>query len=191
MKQIWFIHGAASSPLSFNWLKSNLFAHTPVDVAYSDQTPVLETINLLRADIAKCFEPPVIVAHSLGGVIAASIAQTTPVDKIVTLSSPFGGSFAASLLRWVMPTQIMRDISHNSPITTGLLDNPPTVPILSFVTHSHSFMTGEPSDGVVTVRSQKALKGPTYVTVPYNHFEVLMAAPVAVQINEFVFGGAE
>lgn len=188
--QIWFIHGAASTPLSFNWLKTKLRRHTPVDIAYENQTPLVETISYLRNEIAKCAAPPIVIGHSLGGVIAASVAQVAPVAKIVTLGTPFGGSFAASIMRWFMPTQLMRDISQQSPILASLQNDPPKVPILSFVTDSGLNVMGERTDGVVTVRSQMALKGPTYITVPNNHFEVLLDPSVAGQINDFI-GGAK
>lgn len=189
--QIWFIHGAASSPLSFNWLKGNLRAHEPVDVVYDNVTPLIETIDYLRLEVAKCTQPPLIVGHSLGGIIAASIAQTTPVNKIVTLGTPFGGSFAASVLSWFLPTQLMRDISQQSPVLTSLRRAPPKVPILSFVTDSNLLVMGERTDGVVTVRSQTALDGPNYVTVPISHFEVLMSPAVASEIDGFFFGASD
>ena len=189
--QIWFIHGAASSPLSFNWLKANLRPHEAVDVVYDNYTPLIETIDFLRMEVAKCIQPPMIVGHSLGGVIAASVAQTTPVDKIATLGTPFGGSFAASVMRWFMPSQLMRDIAQQSPILTGLQRNPPTVPMLSFVTDSNLLVLGARTDGVVTVRSQTALNGPNYITVPINHFEVLLSPAVSHQIDDFFFGGGD
>jgi pimeloyl-ACP methyl ester carboxylesterase len=188
--EIWFIHGAASSPRSFNWLKANLRPHTVVDVSYDSATPLIETINYLRDEVGYCTNPPVIIAHSLGGVIAAAVAQTVPVAKIATMGSPFGGSFAASVMRWFLPTQLMKDIAQQSPVLNALQKNPPEVPILSFVTDSGLTIMGERTDGVVTVRSQTALYGPTYITVPINHFEVLMSPEVSSVMNDFIFDPA-
>lgn len=186
MQQIWFIHGAASTPLSFNWLKGQLRPHEAVDIAYENHTPLVETISYIRSEVAKCAVPPIIIGHSLGGVIAASVAQVAPVDKIVTMGTPFGGSFAASVMRWFMPTQLMRDISQQSPILTALHNDPPTVPIMSFVTDSGLSVMGERTDGVVTVKSQMALKGPNYIVVPNNHFEVLLDPMVSNRIDDFI-----
>lgn len=188
--QIWFIHGAASSPLSFNWLKTQLRPHEAVDISYDNITPLVDTISYIRTEVAKCDVPPIIIGHSLGGVIAASVAQVSPVAKIATLGTPFGGSFAASVMRWFMPTQLMRDISQQSPILASLKNDPPRVPILSFVTDSGLSVLGERTDGVVTVRSQMALDGPTYITVPINHFEVLLEPDVAKQIDDFIGAAA-
>jgi pimeloyl-ACP methyl ester carboxylesterase len=184
--QIWFIHGAASTSLSFNWLKGQLRPHEAVDISYESITPLVETISYLRAEVAKCTVPPIIIGHSLGGVIAASVAQVSPVAKIATMGTPFGGSFAASVMRWFMPTQLMRDISQQSPILAALQNDPPQIPILSFVTDSGLSVMGERTDGVVTVRSQMALPGPRYITVPQNHFEVLLDPSVAEQIDQFL-----
>lgn len=187
MKTIWYIHGAASTPLSFNWMKINLPPHVAVDIVYESETPLEETVNRLRIQASKCSNPPVIIGHSLGGVIAAAIAQTVPVEKVVSLASPFGGSFAASLMRWFLPSQLFRDISQQSVILSALRHKKISAPMLSFVTDSNLTIMGEKTDGVVTVSSQKALDGPTYVTVPYNHFEVLLAPDVIKRINNFIF----
>jgi pimeloyl-ACP methyl ester carboxylesterase len=190
VKQIWFIHGAYSSPLSFNWLKANLRAHEPVDISYNSSTPLIETIDYLRSEVTKCVEPPLVIGHSLGGIIAAAISQTNSVDKIVTMATPFGGSFAASVLSWFLPTQLMKDISQQNPILNDIRRSPPKVPMLSFVTDANLTVMGERTDGVVTVRSQTALNGPKYITVPISHFEVLMSPPVVGEINNFFFGEA-
>ena len=102
------------------------------------------------------------------------------------MGSPFGGSFAASVMRWFIPSQLMKDIAQQSPVMVDIQHNTPNVPILSFVTDSNLTVMGERTDGVVTVKSQKALKGPTYVTVPVNHFEVLLSPYVAAKIKTFL-----
>jgi len=187
LKTIWYIHGAASTPLSFNWMKPKLNEHIAVDIEYENETPLEDTINKLRVRAANCANPPIIIGHSLGGIIAASIAQMVPVEKVVSLASPFGGSFAASLMRWFLPSQLFRDISQQSAVLYSLRRTKLIVPMLSFVTDSNLTIMGEKTDGVVTVSSQKALDGPTYITVPYNHFEVLLASDVAHKINSFIF----
>jgi len=184
---IWYIHGAASTPASFNWLKERLPLHDAVDVEYDNYSPLSDTIAYLREAALKETQPINIVGHSLGGVIAASVAQVAPIRKIVTMGTPFGGSFAASLMRWFMPTQLFRDICQQSPVISSLRANPPSTPIKSFVTDSGLVVLGEATDGVVTVSSQKALKGPEYHSVSTNHFEVLLNPRVATEISKFLF----
>ena len=90
-------------------------------------------------------------------------------------------------MRWFMPTQLFRDVCQQSPILLHLKKHPPKVPMLSFVTDSGFVVLGEETDGVVTVSSQTELKGPRYVKIFLNHFEVLLCQDVANQINEFLF----
>jgi pimeloyl-ACP methyl ester carboxylesterase len=184
---IWYIHGAASTPASFLWIKSQLYSHDAVDVSYTNKEPLADTISYLRQRASEEKRPINIIGHSLGGVIAAAIAQEIWVRRIVTMGTPFGGSMAASVMRWFMPTQLFRDISQQSPVMTNLKLKPPKTPILSFVTDSSLVVLGERTDGVVTVSSQKALKGPTYITIPCNHFEVLLSHEVVSITNDFIF----
>lgn len=187
---VWYIHGAGSTSLSFNWMKARLPTHEAVDINYTTIKPLAETISYLREQAAAASRPVNIIGHSLGGVIAAAVAQEAPVSKIVTMGSPFGGSFAASVIRWFAPTQLMRDVSQQSPVLAALRRNPPTTPILSFVTDSNFTILGERTDGVVTVDSQTTLKGPKYVTMPVNHFEVLLHPEVVDGIKGWMFGEA-
>jgi pimeloyl-ACP methyl ester carboxylesterase len=186
---IWYIHGAASSPLSFNWIKERLPRHDAVDISYGNKEPLADTIAYLRKKAKAEPRRINIIGHSLGGVIAAAIAQDEDcgVNKIVTMSTPFGGSWAASVMRWFMPTQLFRDISQQSPVMSSLRDEPPEVPILSFVTDSSLVVLGERTDGVVTVSSQKAMVGPKYVLIPTNHFEVLLNPEVISKTTDFIF----
>ena len=188
MTTIYYIHGAASTPLCFNWMKQELKRHDFVNISYDSHTPLSKTIRDVCDKVAQHKTPPVILGHSLGGVIATAVAQSVPVKKIITLSTPFGGSFAASLMRWFMPTQLFKDISQQSPILVALKNNTPTIPILSFVTDSNLTILGERTDGVVTVRSQTELIGPQYIHVDLNHFEVLLSADVVEKINQFIWG---
>ncbi len=128
-----------------------------------------------------------LIGHSLGGIVSAAIAQEVPVAKIVTLGTPFGGSFVASVMSWFTPSQLMKDVAYQSPIIVSLKTNPPKIPMLSFVTDAGPTVLGDRTDGVVTVKSQMALKGPEYRIVNYTHFEVLMTPDIAHAINEFVF----
>jgi pimeloyl-ACP methyl ester carboxylesterase len=188
IQEIWFIHGAASTCLSFNWLKEHLDYNKAcsLDINYSTDIPLSKTINDLADKAKGCVKPPIIIGHSLGGVIAVAVAQKASVKKIVSISSPFGGSFAASVVKWFMPTQLFKDICQQSPVLAELKKNTPNIPILSIVTDSNLSIMGEDTDGVVTVRSQVALIGPKYVKINLNHFEVLLSEQVSNLIQTFI-----
>jgi hypothetical protein len=61
-------------------------------------------------------------------------------------------------------------------------------PTLSLVTvKGDNPMINEDNDGVVSVKSQTAWSAPEYISVPYNHFEVLLADETITIIKEFLF----
>jgi|SRR5271170_1630523 len=186
-KNIIFIHGAGSSSTSFNYIKHGIGdENCYLDYTYNNDIPLLNIIEEFRQEIDKLDSPPIIIGHSLGGVIAASLAKITKVTKVITLATPFGGSFVASVFSWVIPSQLMIDLSQNSPILRKLRNDPPTIPILSFVTDSNNIIFGKSTDGVVTVESQLWLDGPEYRTVNLNHFEVLLSMDITKQIKEAI-----
>ena len=184
---VWFIHGAWATPLSFNWFKSQLREHEAVDVTYDSQTAVAKTVALLR-ERARAEQRPIhIVGHSLGGVIAASVAQAAPVRRVVTLASPFGGNSYASILRWFFASQLVADMCPHGEVLSSLNRDPPKTPTLSFVANPGTIMFGERCDGVVSVSSQKTMVGPTYVELPLNHFEVLLSEEITKRADTFLF----
>ena len=130
-----------------------------------------------------------IVGHSLGGILAVSLAQRSKLVKhVVTLSSPFGGSSLAAIMRFFAPNTIMNDVHPQSKLLVDARSNPLTIPVLSVVTTGgRSPMIPEPNDGVVSILSQKALYGPEYVERSVNHFEVLLDVDTARIISDFIW----
>lgn len=185
---VWYIHGANSSPASFKYVRPKLANHEHLDVVYHYNTPVRRIIDKLVEEAQKETRPINIISHSLGGVIAVSISQRVPIRKIVTMGTPFGGSRVASYLRWITPNQLFNDIHPGSGPMTDLRRKPLTCPVMSLVSTegSNPFLI-EDNDGVVTVASQLALEGPTYIQIPTNHFEMLLHDETTSLINGFLF----
>jgi pimeloyl-ACP methyl ester carboxylesterase len=188
-KLIWYIHGANSSPLSFSWIKQQLPAHTMRNISYSADNPVANTIKCLQEKADSEQQPIHIISHSLGGIIAVSLARLcSNVNSVVTMSTPFGGSKMADRLRWWYPCQMFEDIYTGSRTIQNLQLSFRDVPVLSFVTTGGGVqMMQEPNDGVVTVESQLRLSGARYIHLPLNHFEVLLSPVVIGQIKDFFF----
>ena len=172
---IYFVHGANSTKRSFEYLKSQLPGHEFIDLEYAPHerpTAVVERV------VETVSEPAFVVGHSLGGVIAVAAAQRTEmIEKVVTLASPLGGSEPATWMRWFWPDRLYAEIHPYSPIMVDVRKHPVITPTLSIVTTD---------DGVVSVPSQRALRGPIYVQIELNHFEVLLATEVPELINEFL-----
>jgi hypothetical protein len=177
---IWYIHGANSTPLSFSYIAAQLPKHDARYVAYTHDIPLPQSIERIVDEIASTTEPFAIVAHSLGGIIAHYVTEKSNPTSIVTLSSPFGGSKGADLLRWMYPSNnLFDDIRPGSSVMKHLKNIHPSCPVHSVVTYGGKMpmIPGE-NDGVVSVDSQTCLSHPTYHRLPINHFEVLLSDEV-------------
>jgi triacylglycerol esterase/lipase EstA (alpha/beta hydrolase family) len=190
MTTIVFLHGANSSDKSFNYIRARLPKHTSVPLEYDTKTPLVENIEQIKTAILAVSNDDIsIVSHSLGGVIAVSVAKEIPaIKKIVTMSTPFGGSQSADILKWMFHnSQLLKDISTTNPVISNLSKRE-DLEVLSFVSTlgASDFIKGE-NDGVVTLESMKSLSGPTYKEVSTNHFEILLDDSVVGDIKKFLF----
>ncbi len=191
-RHVWYVHGANSTPRSFAWLRDQFATpHAVTDITYQTSRPLNEALDWLKGEAAKAQAPFSIIAHSIGGVLAIGLANAFPdrVEKVVTLASPFLGCKAATMLRWLAPCSLFDDIHPYSPFITEQRLRPTSVPTLSIVTTAGGTpVLGEPNDGVVTVASQRGLRGPTYRNLAVNHFEVLLDSEAATLTRDFIFG---
>ncbi|MDR3503013.1 MAG: hypothetical protein P4L79_10580 [Legionella sp.] len=183
-----YIHGANESPSSFNFIRKQLGEHEYIDFEYSYLSPLQKIIDRFVEEIKNVEETKQVISHSLGGIIALAARDKINFEKVVTLSTPFGGSKSALLMSWFMPPSVMDDVATNSKIILGLKNNPIDIPVLSYVTtggNMYGFFAEE-NDDVVTVASQMALEGPEYVKIKMNHFGVLQSKRVVSGIKKFL-----
>jgi pimeloyl-ACP methyl ester carboxylesterase len=186
------IHGLNSSSRSFAWLGPRLPGDV-VAVDYRSHQPLAKSVAQVRRQLPA--GPLVLVGHSLGGVIALTLARELGPDRVhavATVSSPVAGSRAASALSW-MPgaPAVLSDISPSAPAIRALRAGAPC-PVLSVVSTSGGLpTTPEPNDSVVTVASQAACPGARLVRVRANHFEVLMADETAAALARFTSAARE
>ena len=183
-----FIHGLNQTHLSFSHWK-NTFQENALTVDYESRQPLADSIAQVSKALPKKDEL-ILVGHSLGGVISTLIAlnDSHNVQKVVTISSPLGGSKAAVYARWIVGgIRVFSDITPTSPSIIRLSKEAPKAPVLSIVSVAGSFLnSNEPNDGIVTVASQKALPYAKKVEVKANHFEVLMHDKTVDTIRKFV-----
>lgn len=182
---VWYLHGAHSTARSFAWIKRELPSHEYTDIEYSTDVRMSKVLDELVERAQDGPDSIDIVGHSLGGVLAVSLAQRLPkIRRVVTLSAPFGGSALASMLRFIAPGTIMEDIHPHSRLVMGLRSKPILAPTMSIVTTAgRSPLLPEANDGVVSISSQKSLPGPVYIERPVNHFEVLLDLETARLID--------
>jgi triacylglycerol esterase/lipase EstA (alpha/beta hydrolase family) len=202
---VWFIHGANATPLSFAYLqmslrKENVLENVEfVNVTYDCQEPISSTIEIIAKSLPED-KPIFLVGHSLGGVLAVAVAQRVKhfelgknIKGVITLSAPVGGSEGADYLQWLFPHYyLFKNISTKNRIISDIKSVGAVVPTLSFITTSgNNPVYPEANDGVVTVTSQRALRGSKKLEVPYNHFEVLLSDNVATHIKNVIFNTSQ
>jgi pimeloyl-ACP methyl ester carboxylesterase len=184
MPRILYIHGANSSPLSFNFIKAKLPEHLGYDVAYDANDHLEDLIELAENHLV---DPSHIVAHSLGGIIAVALSHRYPdrVLSVSTLSTPFGGSEAATRASVLFPfNTFLKNIHVLNPTLREIIQTGPKVPTMNVITSSGgTAFEPRPNDGVVTIESQEAFKGHFQYKIDLNHFEVLQS-PVVVKLIE-------
>jgi len=199
-KQVWFIHGANATPTSFEYLRDKLKSDPDfkdfslIDIKYNCQENLSGIIKALTLSIRKGSQV-YLVGHSLGGIIATAISQRIKVYElplnikgVFTISSPFGGSESAEYLQWLYPTyHLFRSIATTSRVITDLISLGAVVPTTSLVTSSgNNPLFSTANDGVVTIRSQRSLKGANYIEINSNHFEVLMNQDTVEHLKVFL-----
>lgn len=189
--QIVYIHGANSTPATFNYIKRCLPQHTPIDVSYRHDISLNDIIKIVYESLPD--GPVHIIGHSLGGLIAVAVSQLNQIHKkkdirkIFTISSPFGGCKGADYLKWMYPAhRLFSDVSTVSPVVQTVNRIGTVVPTKCIVTNHGSvpLISGE-NDGVVSVKSQMALKGAQYAKQSHNHFEVLLSDDTVAMIKEY------
>jgi pimeloyl-ACP methyl ester carboxylesterase len=190
MKKIVYIHGLNSSCKIFNYIISCLPEHEKVLVNYQSSLPLEDSYAAILKRIPKTQEV-FIVGHSLGGILASLISarnKNLSVSGIVTISTPFGGSDHAKLLKWVYPSfKIFSDITPKSPAIKEIQGSQ-IANTLSLISTGGSLnvMAGK-NDGVVTVQSQRMSPAAKKIEVDSNHFEILQDEKTVREIKKFIF----
>lgn len=188
MSTIAYLHGLNSSHFSFAYLSKELGAKQLAKINYTSHQPLLESVQEVAAQLPKN-EPLILVGHSLGGVIAMLIAHagTHDIEKVVTISSPLGGSKAAVYARWLVTgVRVLGDITPNSIYMKLIESSSAPCPVLSIISTGGGISSHEPNDSIVTVASQRALSYARKVEVRANHFEILLVDKTVEAVRKFI-----
>ena len=184
-----YLHGLNCSSKIFSFLHEKLPDHTPFFIDYQSHQSIEDSYSAVVNLLPK--KPFHLIGHSLGGVIGYLIATRTrlPLKKLVSISSPFGGSSPAGILRWLYPDfKVLRDIASGSKIMREVADAKNTTPFLSLISTAGAlpFMAGK-NDGVVTYESMTAVQPTLRVELDANHFEAVQDMNGVAAIKEFLF----
>lgn len=172
-----YIHGNRATAGSFNFIRSRIGTHPETMIEYDSSAGFYRNHDNML-DQLDGMEDIFFIAHSLGGVHALHLAHHlgNRVAGGVTISTPYGGSAAASVVACFMPfSQLMKDICPNGrPIVeAGRMETPRFWTNIVTIAGASPFIL-EPNDGVITLESMRHRKDIRLVNVESNHFEVVL-----------------
>jgi pimeloyl-ACP methyl ester carboxylesterase len=192
--KIVYVHGASSTPLSFNYIAQNLPEHERLDFSYDTLRDIEKTVYKLYDFLPE--EEHCLVAHSMGGLVSVAVTylnalkgNSKKLSKMIIISSPIAGSKIANYLRWMYPKYGLFDnVSTNNPVVLTILERGAIIPTLNIITKGgESPVMNEENDGVITVASQLALRKCSKIMCNLNHFEVLLADETVKAVKEYLW----
>lgn len=186
---IYYIHGFNSSHRSFAYLESLIDSEPVKKIDYDSRKSLEDIVAQVLTQLPKG-KPITLVGHSLGGVVSLLLAgrKSVQVERVITISSPLGGSKAAVFAQWVVSGfPLLSDITPSSSAMRELAALKDAPPVLSLISIGGSLPTSnEPNDSVVSVASQKAFAPAKKIEINANHFEILMHEKTISTIQSFI-----
>jgi pimeloyl-ACP methyl ester carboxylesterase len=174
--QVLFVHGATGTPRNWKYLVDGIdrSQFQPWFFYYPSGLPLDRTGAILAQSITRIAAGPrlhlerlVIVAHSMGGLVARSALnrlsvphKPTYLKMFISFSTPYGGHDAAGAAVEHAPDVIPSwyDLAPGSPYLRALSESPlpPDLPFFLFFGYSNPGRVhiGPSNDGTVTIRSE-------------------------------------
>ena len=106
-----YIHGNGASATSFNFIRSQLPGFSETNLEYTSSDGFFPNLDAMRQRI-ESLDRIFFIAHSLGGIYALHLANALSEQVIgaVTLSTPYGGSEAAEVVKFMVPFTKYQDM---------------------------------------------------------------------------------
>lgn len=197
-----FIHGSGQSAHSFNYIDVFLPNHNALYLEYQTQEDPHTIVKRFAFEIQTKFqgEPYSVVAHSYGCLLAVLLANTKqPIQNLIALSSPWGGSQSAKWLSMVFrQSKLFLNVKPGSFLIQEIAESKLDFPIKNIISKgpiagggNELAGMGQANDGLLTVATQR--KVPTgfsnleNVEVHLSHSEVLLSYDIINIIKETVF----
>jgi pimeloyl-ACP methyl ester carboxylesterase len=189
MKQIVYLHGLNCSPTIFSHLHHQLPEHEPLFIEYDSFQSVEDSYKSVLSQIKH--KKVSVIGHSLGGVIGMLLASRDngiTVEKLATISSPFGGSKAAMGARILFPRfKVFKDIDPKSEIINEVSKAKISHHLSIISTGGSLPIMFDDNDSVVSVTSQRASQTKMKIEVESNHFEAVQNVETLRNIEKFLF----
>lgn len=180
------IHGAWSSSISFNYLKSKTVPKLWELVDYDHRIHSYEDIVHMSSGIMT--EPYVAVGHSLGGLIALNQSQDPLCKGIVTLASPLAGLDLNLIQLYLSRSSLIGKIANGSREIDHLHRlSYEHVPVLHLIANKgYNPFIYENNDGVLPIKVQTGWSCGKMIEVSANHYEILQSDKTLFELMSFL-----
>ena len=182
--QIIAIHGAWSSSISFNHLRSQIkgsWAALDYDHASEGMWDIIQRSNEMIS------RPSIVIGHSLGGIAALHTHDNPWVKGIITLASPLAGLDLNLLQIYLSRSKLITQIASDTHLIRDMKRREYHKPVLHLVAnHGFNPFIYEDSDGVLPRKVQTGWHCGPIKTVEANHYEILQHPETVELIRDFI-----
>jgi hypothetical protein len=184
------IHGAFSSPTIFNYLELQLCGGVEFDWKYVNYEKLVNNINVIIDQIRAAYtegKPRHLVGHSMGGLICLALENEPWVESITTIATPLNGLEMNILQTMWSRSNFLQEISKGGEFIRNLQRKKYTKPIQHIISaNGFSPWMYEPSDGVITLQSQKSWNIGESYEVEANHNEIMIHPRTAYLLKSWI-----
>ena len=180
------IHGAWSSSISFNYLKSKTKAKDWHCIDYDHR--VDDYGDILRMSIGIMHEPFIAIGHSLGGLIALHQSQDILCKGVITLASPLAGLDLNLIQLYLSRASLISKISSGSRAIREIHElSYNHLSILHLVANKgYNPFINENNDGVLPLKVQSGWTCGEVAEISANHYEILQSDATAAAVKGFI-----
>jgi pimeloyl-ACP methyl ester carboxylesterase len=183
IKNIFAIHGAWSSSISFTYLKSRIKGNWHMfsyDHSKENMEEIIQRANVELADSS------IIIGHSLGGIVGLHIESNPLVRGVITLASPLAGLELNLIQSYMSRSSLIGQVANDSKTIKTMKSRDYTKPILHLVANrGYNPFIFEKSDGVLPYKVQTGWHCGEIKEIDANHYEILQSEQTMTNIVNF------
>lgn len=186
-----FIHGANGSSQVWNYMGSQFTDHNKTFIDYNSFNQFEENLANQVAQLVKK-KNIFFITHSMGGIYAYYLRTIFSNQCLgaVTISAPYGGTAISNTMKLVFPFYhhpLWEDTCLQSPLIHRMKSFPVPQNWHQIVCSTkRTFFPLEENDGLITKKSQMALKGINYIHLDDTHYEVVQSTKALEIIKTIV-----
>ena len=179
------IHGAWSSSISFNYIKSKTKSRNWKTIDYHHEFDSWS--DIINKSTNHIHEPYIAIGHSLGGMIALHSAKDPYCKGIITVASPLAGLDLNLIQQYLARSTLLSKITKNSKEICEIHNFDYKVPVLHLIaTVGYNPFIYEHNDGVLPLKVQTGWTCGEIAEIPVNHYEILQSDATVSAIQTFI-----